>query len=102
MKKFVISVAAAALLAGPPVLAQSVGEKTGINSALDISPTTADFVKEAATSDMLEIAAAKIAEQKGNADEKKFASQMVTDHTKTSSELKALVSGGEVKADIPD
>ena len=56
MRKFAISVAAAALLAGAPVLAQSVGEKTGINSALDISPTTADFVKEAAISDMLEIA----------------------------------------------
>jgi putative membrane protein len=101
MKKFVISVAAAALLAGAPVLAQSVGEKTGVNSALDISPTTADFVKEAATSDMLEIAAAKIAEQKGNAEEKKFAAEMVTDHTKTSTELKGLVSSEAVKADIP-
>jgi putative membrane protein len=101
MKKFVISVAAVALLAGAPVLAQSVGEKTGVNSALDISPTTADFVKEAATSDMLEIQAAKIAEDKGNAEEKKFAGQMVTDHTKTSSELRELVSGSAVMADIP-
>ena len=101
MKKFVISVAAVALLAGAPVLAQSVGEKTGVNSALDISPTTADFVKEAATSDMLEIQAAKIAEDKGNAEEKKFAGQMVTDHTKTSSELREMVSGSEVMADIP-
>jgi putative membrane protein len=101
MRKFAISVAAAALLVGSPVLAQSVGEKTGINSALDISPTTADFVKEAATSDMLEIEAAKIAENKGNAEEKKFAEQMVTDHTKTSSDLKGLVSSGAVKAEIP-
>jgi len=31
---------------------------------------------------MLEIEAAKIAEQKGNATEKKFAGQMITDHTK--------------------
>ncbi|HEY3794577.1 MAG TPA: DUF4142 domain-containing protein [Bradyrhizobium sp.] len=101
MNKFAISVAAVALLLGAPVLAQSVGEKTGINSALDISPTTADFVKEAATSDMLEIEAAKIAENKGNAEEKKFAQQMVTDHTKTSSDLKSLVSSGDVKAEIP-
>ncbi|HVX75334.1 MAG TPA: DUF4142 domain-containing protein [Bradyrhizobium sp.] len=101
MKKFAISIAATMLLLQSPVFAQSVGEKTGINSALDISPTTADFVKEAATSDMLEIAAAKIAEQKGNADEKKFAAQMITDHTKTSSDLKELVSSGAVKADIP-
>jgi putative membrane protein len=101
MNKFAISVAAVALLLGAPALAQSVGEKTGVNSALDISPTTADFVKEAATSDMLEIEAAKIAENKGNAEEKKFAQQMVTDHTKTSSDLKSLVSSGDVKAEIP-
>jgi putative membrane protein len=101
MRKFAISVAAAALLVGGPVLAQSVGEKTGINSALDISPTTADFVKEAANSDMLEIEAAKIAENKGNAEEKKFAAQMITDHTKTTSDLKGLVKSGDVKAEIP-
>jgi putative membrane protein len=101
MKKFVISVAAVALLAGAPVLAQSVGEKTGVNSALDISPTTADFVKEAAMSDMMEIESSKIAQQKGNAAEKKFADQMIADHTKTSTELKALVGSGDVKAEIP-
>jgi putative membrane protein len=50
---------------------------------------------------MIEIEAAKIAENKGNAEEKKFAGQMVTDHTKTSSDLKGLVSSGAVKADIP-
>jgi putative membrane protein len=102
MKKFAISVAATVLLLQAPVFAQSVGEKTGINSALDISPTTADFVKEAATSDMLEIAAGKVAEQKGNADDKKFAAQMITDHTKASADLKSMVSSGEVKAAIPD
>jgi putative membrane protein len=101
MTKLALSVAAAALLVGSPLFAQSVGEKTGINSALDITPTTADFVKEAATSDMLEIAAAKIAEDKGNADEKKFAAQMITDHSKTTSDLKGMVSSGEVKAEIP-
>jgi putative membrane protein len=101
MMKFAISVATVALLVAAPLLAQSVGEKTGVNSALDISPTTADFVKEAATSDMLEIEAAKIAETKGNAEEKKFAQQMVTDHTKTSTDLKGMVSSGAVKADIP-
>ncbi|SFV18947.1 DUF4142 domain-containing protein [Bradyrhizobium arachidis] len=42
-------------------------------------------------SDMLEIEAAKIALQKGNPDEKKFADQMITDHTKTSSDLKEMV-----------
>jgi putative membrane protein len=81
-------------------LAQSVGEKTRVNSALGIAPKTEDFIKEAATSDMLEIEAAKIAQQKGNADEKKFAEQMITDHTKTSSELKGMVPA-EMTSAIP-
>jgi putative membrane protein len=46
-------------------VAQSMGEKTGVNSALGVAPETADFVTEAAVSDMTEIAAAKIALQKG-------------------------------------
>src|SRR5580692_1362373 len=80
--------------------AQSVGEKTGVNSALGITPKTEDFIKEAATSDMLEIAAARIAQDKGNAEEKKFAEQMIRDHTKTSGELKDLASG-DLKSAIP-
>src|ERR1700761_7720094 len=88
------------LLAGP-ALAQSIGEKTGVNSALDIAPTTADFVKEVAVSDMFEIQSSQLAQTKGNAPEKAFAEQMVTDHTKTSTELKAMVSSGKVKADLP-
>src|SRR5882757_1366156 len=100
MKKVIIAVALAVTLTSPAVFAQSAGEKTGINSALGIAPKTEDFIKEAAMSDMLEIEAAKIAQQKGNAVEKKFAAQMVMDHTKTSTELKALVSG-EMKAAIP-
>jgi hypothetical protein len=35
------------LLISTSAFAQSVGEKTGVNSTLGISPTTADFVKEA-------------------------------------------------------
>lgn len=84
-----------------PVFAQSVGEKTGVNSTLGIAPTTADFVKEVAISDMFEIASNKLGEDKGNAAEKSFAAMMVTDHTKTSTEVKALVSSGKVKAEIP-
>jgi putative membrane protein len=100
MKKAILAVAVAAMLTSPAVFAQSVGEKTGVNSALGIAPKTEDFVKEAAMSDMLEIEAAKIAQQKGNADEKKFAEHMITDHSKTSSELKGMVAG-EMKAAIP-
>jgi len=99
MKRSIIAMACL-LLAGP-ALAQSAGKKTGVNSALGISPTTADFVKEVAISDMFEIESNKLGQEKGNAAEKSFASQMVTDHTKTSTELKGLVSSGKVKAELP-
>ena len=60
-----LTLAAVALLLSTTAFAQSVGEKTGVNSALGISPTTADFVKEVAMSDMTEIAAAKIGQERG-------------------------------------
>ncbi|MEA2862816.1 MAG: putative rane protein [Bradyrhizobium sp.] len=94
-------IALGCLLFAGPALAQSAGEKTGINSTLGISPTTADFLKEVAISDMFEINSSKLAQDKGNAPEKSFAAQMVTDHTKTSNELKGLVSSGKVKAELP-
>jgi putative membrane protein len=101
MKKIMTILAATTLLSSA-AFAQSMGEKTGVNSTLGVAPTTADFVKEAATSDLLEIQAAQIAQQKGNADEQKFAQQMITDHTKTSTELKGLVSANnDLKQQIP-
>jgi putative membrane protein len=89
------------LILSSPALAQSAAEKTGVNSALGVSPTTADFVKEVAVSDMFEIASSRLAQDKGNAAEKSFASQMVADHTKTSTELKGLISSVKVKAEVP-
>jgi putative membrane protein len=99
MNRFVIAFGCV-LLAGP-ALAQSAGEKTGVNSVLGISPTTPDFVKEVAISDMFEIQSSTLAQDKGNAAQKSFAGQMITDHTKTSTELKQLVSSGKVQADVP-
>lgn len=99
MKRTIIALACM-ILAGP-ALAQSLGEKTGVNSALRVAPSTPDFVKQVAISDMFEIESSKLAEQKGNAQEKSFAKQMVTDHTKTSTELKGLVSDGKVQATLP-
>ena len=101
MKTVTILAIAGSLVLSSAAFAQSVGEKTGVNSTLGIAPTTADFVKQAATSDMTEIAASKIGQERGNAEEKAFAAQMITDHTKTSTELKGLVASGDVKADIP-
>jgi putative membrane protein len=99
MKKAILAAALVAAFA-TSASAQSVGEKSGVNSTLGIAPKTEDFIKEAAMSDMTEIEAAKIAQQKGNADEKRFAAMMVTDHTKTSTELKSMVTG-EMKAAVP-
>jgi putative membrane protein len=99
MKRSIIALGCLVLVG--PALAQSVGEKTGVNSTLGIAPTTPDFVKEVAISDMFEIESNKLAQDKGNAPEKSFASQMVSDHSKTSTELKGLVSAGKVKADLP-
>jgi putative membrane protein len=100
MKKTAFTITAAALLISTSAFAQSVGEKTGVNSTLGISPTTADFVREAAISDMTEIAAAKLGQERGNAQEKTFADQMITDHTKTSEELKSMVPA-DAKAALP-
>jgi putative membrane protein len=96
-----IALIVTALLLTAPAFAQSVGEKTGVNSTLGISPSTADFVKEVAISDMFELQSNKLAEDRGNAAEKSFAAMMIKDHTKTSDELKALVKGGDVKAELP-
>jgi hypothetical protein len=51
-------------------------------------------------SDMTEIAAAKLGQERGNAQEKTFAAQMITDHTKTSEELKSMAPA-DAKAAIP-
>jgi putative membrane protein len=100
MKNYIILAALAAVLASP-AYAQSVPEKTGVNSTLGIAPKTEDFVKEVAISDMFEIESSKLAQNKATGPSKMFAEHMVTDHTKTSTELKGLVSSGKVKAEVP-
>jgi putative membrane protein len=91
----------ALVLLATPAIGQSIGEKTGINSTLGISPATEDFVKQAAISDMFEIQSSKLAEEQGNTAEKSFAATMIKDHEKTTSDLKSMVSGGELKVTLP-
>jgi putative membrane protein len=88
-----ISIIAACVLLAGPAIAQSVGEKSGINSVIGISPSTPDFVKEVAISDMFEIESSKLAAERADGPTKTFASQMVKDHTKTSTELKSEAAG---------
>jgi putative membrane protein len=96
-----LAAAAVVISFATPVLAQSVPEKTGVNSTLGISPSTQDFVTEAANSDMLEIESSKLVAAKGDAKDKAFADQMIKDHTATSAELKGLVSSGKVQVNLP-
>jgi putative membrane protein len=98
--KYLASSFALVLLA-TPALAQSIGEKTGVNSVLGVAPTTADFVKEAAISDMFEIQSSQLAQERGNTSEKQFAATMIKDHQKTSEDIKAMISSGDLKADLP-
>ncbi len=100
MYKYLAAAAVAAALAAP-VFAQSVPEKTGVNAALGIIPSTQDFVTEATNSDMLEIESSKLAAAKGAAKDKAFAGQMIKHHTATSTELKDLVDRGKVQVKLP-
>ncbi len=79
-----------------PALAQSAGEKTGVNSTLGIAPKTADFVSEAATSDMFEIQSSKLAASKTTGNVQSFANRMITDHNKTTSDLTGLAQGANI------
>jgi len=55
------------------------------------SSATSDFVQKVAISDMFEIQSSRLAQQKSNNDGvKTFAQHMVTDHTKTTDELKPI------------
>jgi putative membrane protein len=97
-----LALAGLAVMLASPALAQSAAEKTGVNSVMGVAPKTEDFVTEAGSSDMFEIESSKLAvERSQDPATKTFAQQMIADHTKTSEELKALVSGGKVKATIP-
>lgn len=104
MKKFVVFAAcamAACSVLAPVSYAQSTAEKTGVNSALGRAPKTPDFVREVAVSDMFEIQSSELAAQKGDQATKDFAAQMITDHQKTSGELKLLASANSAAGTLP-
>ena len=86
MKRMLAGLAACALLTGP--------------AAAQSAPPTADFVNKVAMSDMLEIQASKLVAPKADADTKPFAQRMIKDHTKTSSELKALMGYVDLELDV--
>lgn len=99
MKKF--AAAAVCLLFAGPAIAETVSEKTGLNSLVGASPNTQDFVTEAAISDMFEIQSSKLAQEKKDTKTDEFAKKMIDDHTTSSDAIKSMVQSGKVKADIP-
>lgn len=101
MKRLVLALALTSLV-NLPAIAQSVGEKTGINAMTGAAPKAEDFVKMVAISDMFEIESSKLAATNASDSKiKMFAEKMVKDHTGTTTELKGLVSAGKVKAELP-
>jgi putative membrane protein len=72
--------------------AMSAPAKAGKSAAADTA-----FVMEAAKGGMMEVAKGKVAAQKASRDDvKKFAQQMVDDHTKAGDELKTIASGKNI------
>lgn len=64
--------------------------------------TAQGFVTAAATSDMYEIAAAKVAEQKSKTPAvTAFAAKMIHDHSASTAELKKVLAGGAISATPP-
>jgi putative membrane protein len=93
----------AASSSSQPVAAAENATAGAVGALSAATTTTAGgFVTAAATSDMYEIQAAKLAEQK-SADPavKKFAARMIHDHTASSDKLKALLAKGGINATLP-
>ncbi len=66
------------------------------------APSTPDFVRKAAMSDIYEVQAGQIATQKGQSDAvKQFGQHMVDAHTQTTQALKATVQAEAIKVDRP-
>jgi putative membrane protein len=99
MRKLLL--AGACLLCAAPAFAETLAEKTGVNSVIGVSPTTGDFVTEAAQSGLFEIQSSRLAQQKGDGAVKSFAAKMVADHTKIDDELKKILADGTVKVSLP-
>lgn len=97
--------AAACLLllgaAGMPAHAESVGEKTGVNSLIGVAPSSQDFVTQAVISDMFEMQSSQLALTKADDKTKAYAQKMIDDHKKVSDELKSVAQTGDMKLNLP-
>lgn len=92
MKHFLLT---AALLAGTALALPAM--------AADASKMSNDFVQKAAMTDKFEIESSQLAlEKSSNAKVKGFAQQMIDDHTKSTSDLKAALGDSEVDPALTD
>ena len=87
-----------------------IGMAIGLSAPLFLSsialaaqaPTTEDFVKTVATSDMFEIQSGQLAAGKAqNGNVKSFGQEMVDDHSKTTGQLKGIVNDNDIKVELP-
>ena len=80
-------------------LATGAANDTGMNAA---PVSTGTYVAQAANSDMYEIQAGELAVKNGQSQQvKDFGRMMVTDHTKSSQDMKAMVSKANLGAQPP-
>jgi putative membrane protein len=103
--------AAACVVFAAPALAQSPPDRAASPSTQNQpaqtaqpqqnAPSTADFVKAVAISDMFEIQSSKLALEKKSRGDRQFARRMIHDHGQTSEQLKRLVADGRVTAPLP-
>lgn len=93
---------AAADSAAPAAAPAATPAATPAAAAAQASMTAADFVTRAASSDMFEIAEAKIAQKKAtSADVKSFAAMMIKDHTTSTTNLKAAIAKSNPPLTLP-
>jgi putative membrane protein len=89
------ALAAAVVLSAPLMLATAPAFAAA-------APSTEQFVDNVAISDMFEVQAGRLASDKAQLDAvQAFGKRMVDDHSKTTEQLKSLVSDNDVKAELP-
>jgi putative membrane protein len=106
MKRMLTAVAVCLLMCGGlwaqttlPTTPSPTPDRSG---AMHSAPSGQEFVTKVVVSDLFELESSQLALSKQpDQSTKSFAERMVTDHQKTSSELKSLVQSGQVKADLP-
>jgi putative membrane protein len=100
-----LAAAAIGVLFVTPALAQTSKSRTApqtMGAAPSSGMPADEFVKKAAIGDMFEIQSSQLALNKSpDADTKPFAAKMAKEHQMTSAQLKQLVEGGKVNAQIP-